>query len=73
MSDLQVLTNERLNKLIEEAQETLDELKHEVGRRERMKQEHEISELDNHIESAELSLTAIRRFISYLREGSRHK
>ena len=42
MNDLQikVLTNARLNKLIEETQETLNELKDEVGRREQVQQEH---------------------------------
>ena len=75
MSDLQlkVLTNERLNKLIEETQETLNELKEEVGRRQQVQQEHEIMHLDNHMKSAELSLTTIRNFISYLLENSKKK
>jgi len=73
MSDLQVLSNDRLNKLIRETQETLDELKLEVGRRQQAQQEHEIMDLDNHIKSAELSLTTIRNFINYLVEGSRKK
>ena len=75
MSDLQikVLTNERLNKLIEETQETLNELKEEVGRRQQVQQEHEIMHLDNHMKSAELSLTTIRNFISYLLEDSKKK
>ena len=75
MNDLQVkvLTNDRLNKLIEETQETLNELKEEVGRRERVQQEHEIKDLDNHMKSAELSLTTIRNFMNYLLEGSRQK
>jgi len=75
MSDLQikVLTNERLNKLIEETQETLNELKEEVGRRQQVQQEHEIMHLDSHMKSAELSLTTIRNFISYLLEDSKKK
>ena len=66
MSDIQVLTNERLSKLINETQETLDQLKEEVTRREHVQQEHEVMHLDNHIKSAELSLTTIRNFINYL-------
>ena len=75
MNDLQikVLTNARLNKLIEETQETLNELKDEVGRREQVQQEHEIMHLDNHMKSAELSLTTIRNFINYLLEDSKKK
>ena len=75
MNDLQikVLTNARLNKLIEETQETLNELKEEVGRREKVQQEHEIMHLDNHMKSAELSLTTIRNFINYLLEDSKKK
>jgi len=75
MSDLQikVLTNERLNKLIEETQETLNELKEEVGRRQQVQQEQEIMHLENHMKSAELSLTTIRNFISYLLEDSKKK
>ena len=70
MSNLQVLTNERLNRLIEETQETLNQLKQEVDRREQVQQEHEILDLDNHMKSAELSLATIRNFINYLREKS---
>ena len=75
MNDLQVtvMTNERLNKLIEETQETLNELKEEVSRRQQVEQEHEIMSLENHMKSAELSLTSIRNFISYLVEGSKQK
>ena len=73
MSDLQVkiMTNERLNKLILETQETLDELKNEVSRREKVEQEHEVMDLDSHLKSAELSLATIRNFVSYLVEGSK--
>ena len=68
MSNLQVLTNERLNKLINETQETLYELKGEVERRENVEQEHEIMDLDNHFKSAELSLATIRNFLNYLKQ-----
>jgi len=68
MSNLQVLTNERLNHLIEETHETLNQLKQEVNRREQVQQEHEIFDLDNHMKSAELSLATIRNFINYLRD-----
>lgn len=71
MSDLQVLTTERLNKLIEETQQTLNELKNEVERREQQKKEHAIMDLDNHMKSAELSLTTIRNFIKYLLDESK--
>ena len=67
MSNLQVLTNERLGKLISETQETLEQLKSEVERREQVVQEHEVMDLDNHFKSAELSLATIRNFIDYLR------
>ncbi|WP_298943177.1 hypothetical protein [uncultured Psychromonas sp.] len=73
MSNLQVLTTERLNKLIDETQQTLIELKDEVVRREHLKQEHEISDLDHHMMSAELNLTSIKNFIAYLREQSKKK
>jgi len=75
MSDLQVqvLTNERLNKLIEQTQETLNELKEEVERREHVQQKHEVMDLENHFKSAELSLMTIRNFVNYLLEGSKQK
>ncbi len=71
MSNFQGLTTERLNKLINETQQTLDELRHEVGRREQVQKQNEILDLDSHMKSAELSLTTIRNFINYLVEGSR--
>lgn len=66
MSDLQVLTNERLSNLIKETQATLDELKDEVERRENAQQEHEIMNLENHMKSAELNLASIRNFLQFL-------
>ena len=73
MSNLQVLTTDRLNKLIDETQATLYELKDEVKRRELEKQEHEVMDLDNHMKSAELSLNTIKNFVSYLLEESKKK
>lgn len=66
MSNLNVLTNERLNKLIDDTQATLDELRLEMARRESVEQEREIEDLDQHIESTELSLATIRNFINFL-------
>ena len=71
MSDLQVLTNDRLHNLINETQEALNELKQEVVRREQVQQEHEVMDLDRHMQSAELSLTGIRNFLSFLLEQSK--
>lgn len=66
MSDLQILTTKRLNKLIDDTQLTLKDLKEEVTRREMLQQEHEIMDLDRHMENAELNLTSIKNFITYL-------
>ncbi|MDB4837099.1 hypothetical protein OAH87_01340 [Marinomonas sp.] len=71
MENIQVLTTERLNKLINETQQTLQELKEEVIRREQLKQEHEIMDLDRHMTSAEFNLTSIKNFLSYLIEESK--
>lgn len=73
MSDLAVLTTERLNKLIRETQLSLIELKEEVERRDHLKQEHEIDDLDHHMMSAELNLTGLKNFIAYLIEQSKKK
>jgi len=66
MNNLNVLTSDRLSKLIDETQATLNELKAEVERRQKVQQEHEILNLENHMKSAELSLASIRNFIKYL-------
>ncbi|MCV2402743.1 hypothetical protein OFY17_07585 [Marinomonas sp. C2222] len=71
MENLQVITTERLNKLINETQQTLEELKEEVTRREHLKQEHAIIDLDRHMTSAEFNLTSIKNFIAYLVEESK--
>lgn len=65
-SNLTGLTNKRLNKLVRETQETLEELKQEVTRREMEQKNHEIDELESHMEHAELSLKTIRVFVSML-------
>lgn len=66
MTNIKVMTNERLNKLIAETQETLTELKEEVERREVAQQNREIDNLDAHLETAELSLEKIKSFIALL-------
>jgi len=73
MDDLRRLTTERLNKLIDETQQALVELKEEVERRENLKQEHEISDLDRHMTSAEFNLANIKNFIVYLLEESKQR
>jgi len=73
MDDLRALTRERLNKLINETQQSLVELKEEVARREHVKQENEINDLDHHMTSAELNLVALKDFIAYLVEHSKQK
>ena len=73
MDDLQALTRDRLNKLINETQQSLVELKEEVARREHIKQENEINDLDHHMSSAELNLVALKDFIAYLIEHSKQK
>ncbi len=71
MSKLDKLSNKRLAKLIAETQQSLNELKQEVERREKQQQEYELAELDHHMENAELSLATIRDFINYLLEKSK--
>ncbi|WP_067864508.1 hypothetical protein [Neptuniibacter marinus] len=71
MSNLQILSTERLNKLIDETQLTLQELKQEVIRREHLKQEHEIKDLEHHMSSAEFNLNSIKNFFAYLLEESK--
>lgn len=73
MENLQVLTNERLYKLIDETQQTLTELKEEVTRREHLKQEHEIMNLDDHMKNAELNITGLKNFIAYLLEEAKKR
>lgn len=70
--NLQALTNERLHKLINETQETLNELKDEVERRIEDDQHDDISNLEEHMEHAELSLKTIRAFLSVLLNKNKH-
>jgi len=73
MNTIQTLTNDRLQKLIDETQNTLNELKQEVTRRKALEQEHQIMDLENHMKSAELSLTTIKNFIDFLVKDSKSK
>jgi hypothetical protein len=73
MNTIQTLTNDRLQKLIDETQNTLNELKQEVTRRNALEQEHQIMDLENHMKSAELSLTTIKNFIDFLVKDSKSK
>ncbi|MEM5529104.1 hypothetical protein WN093_09790 [Gammaproteobacteria bacterium AS21] len=73
MNTIQTLTNDRLQKLIDETQHTLNELKQEVTRRKALEQEHQIMDLENHMKSAELSLTTIKNFIDFLVKDSKSK
>lgn len=66
MTNIKVMTNERLHKLIADTQETLTKLKEEVERREEAQQNREIDNLDVHLETAELSLEKIKSFIAML-------
>ena len=66
MNNLNILTTDRLRKLIRETEETLIELKTELERREQLNQDQEIENLERHMKSAELSLTTIRNFLKFL-------
>lgn len=71
MNDFHVLTTDRLQKLVLDTEETLAELKLEIERRETLSQNQEIAHLENHMKSAELSLTTIRGFIAFLVDDMR--
>jgi len=71
MENLNVLTNERLRVLVSDTEETLSELKTELGRREQLQQEHAVANLENHMKSAELSLKTIRDFLSFLSQDNK--
>lgn len=66
MENLEVLTTERLRTLINDTETTLGGLKVELERRESLKQEHAVANLENHLQSAELSLKTIREFLAFL-------
>lgn len=71
MDNLNILTTDRLRKLIKETEETLTELKAELERREQLDQSQEIEHLENHMKSAELSLATIRNFLNFLIDDMR--
>ena len=71
MSELKVLTTQKLRELIDSTETTLDELNAELERREELRQHQEIGRLDEHMKNAELSLTTIRDYIAYVLEGIR--
>tara|TARA_R110001583_G_scaffold10698_6_gene49140 strand:+ start:8402 stop:8626 length:225 start_codon:yes stop_codon:yes gene_type:complete len=73
MNNLQILTTQRLTILIDETQQTLQELKEEVIRREQLQQEREVMHLDHHMKSAELNLTHIKNFLAYLIDDHKDK
>ncbi|MEL6998377.1 MAG: hypothetical protein AAFP68_08945 [Pseudomonadota bacterium] len=60
--DLKDVRTENLRKLVDETEATLAELHTELDRREEAEQHREIDRLDQHMKSAELSLTSIRDF-----------
>jgi len=73
MENIHILTNERLRALVNDTEETLAELKQELDRREQVQQEHEVAHLENHMQSAELSLKTIRDFLSFLSQDFKNK
>ena len=66
MTNFNILTTDRLCKLIRETEETLIELKTELERREQLNQDQEIEHLERHMKNAELSLTTIQDFLNFL-------
>ena len=73
MNNLQTLTTDRLRILVTETETTLAGLKLELDRREELAQEHEIANLENHMQSAELSLKSIRDFLAFLSNDFKKK
>jgi hypothetical protein len=73
MTNLNVLSTERLRMLISDTESTLKKLTIELERREFIKQENEIEHLEEHMKGAELSLTTIRQFLSFLINDLKHK
>ncbi len=73
MSDIQMMTTQRLRALIAETETALSELKVELERREKVAQEHEIERLEDHMKNAELSLQSIKNFINYLLNSGENK
>lgn len=65
---LKSISRESLDKLVDQTEITLSELKSELARRDEAAQEREVANLDEHMKNAELSLKTIRDFLSYLKE-----
>ncbi|WP_289029255.1 hypothetical protein [uncultured Paraglaciecola sp.] len=66
MANVNVLSTERLKALIADTEGTLKQLTIELERRELLKQENAIENLEEHMKDAELSLDTIRQFLAYL-------
>ena len=73
MKNIQTLTTERLRTLVTETESTLISLKEELDRREELAQEHEVANLEHHMQSAELSLRSIRDFLAFLSNDMKKK
>ncbi len=71
MSDYSTLPAEKLKRLMEETEQSLIELRQEMDRRAEAAQGKEIDRLDEHMRSAELSLTVIKDFFRYLSNEAR--
>lgn len=66
MTDYSLLPAKKLKRLIAETENTLAELKLEMEHRDEGRQSREVNRLDEHMRSAEVSLTVIRDFFHYL-------
>ncbi|WP_158970909.1 hypothetical protein [Paraglaciecola sp. L3A3] len=66
MTNINVLSTERLRALIEDTEATLKQLTVELERREFMQQANELEHLEEHMIGAEISLNTIRQFLAYL-------
>lgn len=62
--NLKQVRTENLRTLVDQTEATLAELHAELDRREEADQHREIDRLDEHMKSAELSLTSIRDFFT---------
>ena len=72
-NNFQTLTNERLQKLIVESEQTLQDLKQELEKREQVSQSREVANIEHHMQSAELSLKTIRDFLAFLSQDLRDR
>nr|WP_325252846.1 hypothetical protein [Amylibacter sp.] len=73
MKNIKLISTENLSKLVAETEATLEELKDEVERRVESQQHDDVSHLEHHFKSAELSLQSIKDFMTYLLEDIRSK